>query len=98
MLTLWTILADTSDNGFLDLGPFATDVGWFVVVASTGGCCNWVWMHLKYFVVFLVLPVSTGELEESLSVSDLSLGPAEELVRNVVLVTDVTALFFLITE
>ena len=37
MLTLWTILADTSDNGLLDLGPLATDVGGFVVVASTGG-------------------------------------------------------------
>ena len=38
------------------------------------------------------------ELEESLSVSDLSLGPAEELVGDVVLVTDVTALFLLVTE
>lgn len=37
MLTLWTILADTSDNGLLDLGPLATDVGGLVVVASTGG-------------------------------------------------------------
>ena len=37
------------------------------------------------------------ELEESLSVSDLSLGPAEELVGDVVLVTDVTALFLLVT-
>ena len=38
------------------------------------------------------------ELEESLSVSDLSLGPAEELVGDVILVTDVTALFLLVTE
>ena len=37
MLTLWTILADTSDNGLLDLRPLATDVGGLVVVASTGG-------------------------------------------------------------
>lgn len=55
-------------------------------------------MHLEYFVVFLVIPVGAGELEESLSVSDLSLGPAEELVGDVVLVANVTALFLLVTE
>ena len=57
MLTLWTILADTSDNGLLDLGPLATDVGGLVVVASAGGLGHWVWVHLEHFTVLLVGPV-----------------------------------------
>merc|ERR1712021_259908 len=78
VLALGAVLAHAADNALLDLGPLAADVGWLVVVARTRG--DRVGVHFKDFFVFFVLPVGTAELEQALSVSDLGLGPAEQLV------------------
>jgi len=80
VLTLGAILAHAAHDALLDFGPLATDVGWLVVVARTGGGCDRVRVHFEHFVVFFVLPVGTAKLEKSLSVGNLGLGPAQELV------------------
>ena len=60
--TFWSIGTDTSDNRFLDLGPFASYVGWFVVVTSTSGCIFWVWNHLENFSTVLVCVIVATEI------------------------------------
>lgn len=98
MVGLWLVLANASDNGVLDLGPLATDVAWFVVVTGARGRGDGEGVHLEDLVILLVLPVGTGELEQGLAIVDLGLGPAQQLVRDVVLGADVTTFLLLITQ
>jgi len=57
ILAFWSIGTHTSDNRFLDFGPFASNVGWFVVVASTGSFTFWVWNHFEDLSTILVCVV-----------------------------------------
>jgi len=98
VLTLWPVRAHTSDNGLFNLAPFATDVGWFVVVARACGCVSWVGHHFEYFAVLLVGPVRACECKEQLSLIDLRFGPVKELVGHIVFVSDVFTLFLLVTQ
>jgi len=98
MVALGLVLAHATHNGVLDLGPLATDVAGLVVVASARGRGDGEGVHLEDLVVLRVLPVGASELEQGLSLADLGLGPAQQLVRHVVLGADVATLFLLIAQ
>jgi len=98
MVGLGLVLAHATDNRVLDLGPLATDVAGFVVVTGACGRGDGEGVHLEDLVVLLVFPVGASELEQGLAIVDLGLGPAQQLVRDVVLGADVAALLLLIAQ
>lgn len=95
---LGAILAHATNDALLDFGPLAADVGWLVVIARTGGGGDRVGVHFEDFVVFFVFPIGTAKLEQGLSVGDLSLGPAEQFVGDIVLIANVATLLLLIAQ
>jgi len=98
ILTFWSIGTDTSDNRLLDLGPFASYVGWFVVVTSTSGCIFWVWNHLENFSTVLVRVIVANKVKSNLSFVNLGLGPVKKFVGQVIDASDIVTFFFIVTK
>lgn len=56
-MTFRSVGSYTPDDALFDLGPLATNVGGFVVVADAGGGVFWVWNHSEFLTV--VFHIST---------------------------------------
>jgi hypothetical protein len=97
-LSFWSISSDTSDNRLLDFTPLASDIGWFVVVASACCALGWVWSHFENFSIFWIFPVLAIEVVLDLSWIVSCFGPLEELVCDIVLIFKSIALIFFSTK